>query len=324
MSILTVTRRIYPGVLRDVYARLSVAVCLLALASGSVYAAQLVQHTVLEQGHPIAVWEKSPGKLNETSISNKTIVLIHGRTWSSLPDFDLQVEGEDLSLMDGLVASGYRVFAIDLRGYGATPRDQSGWNTPDKAARDTRAVLKWIVMQTGAPPTLFGWSNGSLVAQLAAQRWPELVSGIILFGYPADPDMDPGKLPEPPAKPARQTNTANNAASDFITPGTISQAAIDEYVRHSLAADPLRADWNELQQWGELNPALVTVPILLLQGEHDPLAPDDQQSKLFTRLGTADRQWITLPNSDHAALLESVRPYFIQAIVNFLERPMSE
>ena len=319
MAISISTKRIYPGVLRDVYARLSVAVCLLALAlpSGSVQAAQLVQHAVVAQGHPIAVWEKSPGK------SIGTIVLIHGRTWSSLPDFDLQVTGEDLSLMDGLVAGGYRVFAVDLRGYGATPRDQSGWNTPDKAARDTRAVLKWVAMQAGAPPALFGWSNGSLVAQLVAQRWPELVSDIILFGYPADPGMDPAKLPQSPAKPARKANTASNAASDFITPGTISPAAIDEYVRHSLAADPVRADWNQLQQWGELNPALVTVPVLLLQGEHDPLAPDDHQSRLFTRLGTADRQWITLPNSDHAALLENVRPYFIQAIINFLERPVS-
>ncbi len=241
-----------------------------------------------------------------------------------MPDFDLQVEGEDLSLMDGLVAEGYRTFALDLRGYGATPRDDSGWNTPDKAAGDTRAVLEWVATETGAPPALFGWSNGSLVSQLVAQRWPELVSEVILFGYPADPDRDVSQLPQAPSQPAREPNTASNAASDFITPGTISQAAIDEYVRHSLTADPVRVDWNQLQQWGELDPTKVTVPVLLLQGEHDPLAPDAHQLKLFTRLGTAERQWITLPNSDHAALLESVRPYFIRSIVNFLERPVND
>lgn len=36
------------------------------------------------------------------------------------------------------------------------------------------------------------------------------------------------------------------------------------------------------------------------------------------------RTWSSLPNADHAALLESVRPYFINAIVNFLERPVND
>jgi alpha-beta hydrolase superfamily lysophospholipase len=74
--------------------------------------AELKRHTVMSDGHPMALWEKSAGDASEA------ILLVHGRTWSALPDFDLRVEGEDLSLMDGLVAEGYAVFAVDLRGYG--------------------------------------------------------------------------------------------------------------------------------------------------------------------------------------------------------------
>jgi pimeloyl-ACP methyl ester carboxylesterase len=299
---------------RDVLTRLAAGILWCVLAAYA-QAAQLQQHTVSSDNHPIAVWEKSPA--NPVG----AIVLIHGRTWSALPDFDLQVDGEELSLMDGLVDEGYQVYAIDLRGYGATPRDDSGWNTPDKAAHDTRAVLEWIIETTGARPAVLGWSNGSLVTQLAAQRWPHLFSDIILYGYPADPAMDISKFPQMPADPPRQANTAENAASDFITPNTISEAAIAEYVRHSLAADPIRVDWNQLRQWGELNPAKVSVPVLLIQGEHDPLTPDENQARLFTGLGTADRQWLTLPNSDHAALLETAQVRFIQSIVDFLQRP---
>jgi hypothetical protein len=51
--------------------------------------APLQHHTVTVDGHPMAVWEKSPPQ------ARGTIVLLHGRTWSSLPDFDLQVKGED-------------------------------------------------------------------------------------------------------------------------------------------------------------------------------------------------------------------------------------
>lgn len=80
--------------------------------------APLQRRTVIADGHPIAVWGKSARGATEA------ILLVHGRTWSALPDFDLQVEGEALFLMDGLVSEGYAVFAVDLRGYGETPRDE--------------------------------------------------------------------------------------------------------------------------------------------------------------------------------------------------------
>lgn len=59
------------------------------------------RHTVTSDGHPMAVWEKRP------PAPRAAVVLLHGRTWSALPDFDLQVPGESLSLMDELVEMGY-------------------------------------------------------------------------------------------------------------------------------------------------------------------------------------------------------------------------
>ena len=98
-----------------------------------------IEHAVEVDGHPMAVWEKSVAE------PKGHILLHHGRTWSSLPDFDLQVPGEELSLMDGFNALGYSVWALDARGYGKTPRDNTGWNTPDRAALDLAAVLDWLL-----------------------------------------------------------------------------------------------------------------------------------------------------------------------------------
>ena len=100
----------------------------LLLTSITVLATDPVQHTVESNGHPMTLWEKS--------VSNPKghILLLHGRTWSSLPDFDLQVEGENLSLMDGFNELGYSAWALDARGYGQTPRDPCGSITPDTAA----------------------------------------------------------------------------------------------------------------------------------------------------------------------------------------------
>ena len=275
--------------------------------------AALVQHIVEVDGHPISVWEKS------AVASKQAVLLVHGRTWSAVPDFDLQVEGEDLSLMDGLVAEGYATYAIDLRGYGSTPRDSTEWATPDRSAKDIAAVIQWISEQKPwhTKPHLFGWSMGSTLSQLMAQRKPDALSSLTLFGYWRDSDL---VFPEEPAAspvPQKLTNTAAAAASDFITPGSISQKAIDAYVAACLEADPVKTDLRRYDQFNELDPAKVQVPTLVLQGELDPIAPTEYQAKLFSRLGHGHKQWIVVKGGDHAAFMETPRAYFIQSLVNF-------
>lgn len=263
-----------------------------------------------DDGFQLAMWRKAPRQ------PRRSVLLVHGRTWSGRPDFDLQVPGESRSFMDALVAQGYAAYAIDLRGYGATPRDATGFNTPERAAADVAAALRAI----GGRPVLFGWSRGSMISHLASQRTPELMSAVILFGYPGDPDR---KVPEQaePETPARKPTTAEAAAEDFIAPGAITQRAIAAYAQAALAADPVRADWRHETEWNALSPAAVHVPVLLLQAELDPLAKTDAQARLFTRLGTTDRQWVVIPGGDHAALLEDTAPRMIEAIRAFIDRP---
>lgn len=278
----------------------------------------LIRHTVDSDGHPMALWEKSP----QDPIG--VVLLLHGRTWSTLPDFDLQLPGEELSLMDGLVARGFTTYGLDQRGYGETPRDETGWLTPRRAASDVANVLSWIQAERGDRelPYLFGWSYGSMIAQLTVQRLPDRVAGVILFGYPFDPGAEIAARDDP-SEPPRVPTTAEAAASDFLIEGSISQAAIDAYVKAALKSDPIRADWRKLEEWMELDPGLVTVPTLLLQGEFDPFAKTESQEKLFTRLATTDREWIVIPGADHAAFLETPRAYFLDVMVDFMTRHTS-
>jgi pimeloyl-ACP methyl ester carboxylesterase len=295
--------------------------CFLLLLATTALGQQLpettaIRHTVDADGHPIAVWAKGPAD------PKGAIVLIHGRTWSGLPDFDLQLPGEDLSLMDGLGEHGYATYAIDLRGYGGTPRDETGWLSPDRAVQDVIRVLEWVGETAASEnrPVLFGWSLGSMVAQLTVQRRPDLVSDVIFFGYPLNVGI---RIPleEDPEAPLRAPTTAEGAASDFITEGSISPGAIDRYVEVALAADPIRTDWYRSHEWMALDPVQVTVPTLLLQGEFDIYSPTEQQMMFFALLGASDKQWVVIPGGDHAALLEKPRPYFISAMVNFIGRP---
>ncbi|NAS31582.1 alpha/beta fold hydrolase [Flavobacteriaceae bacterium R38] len=273
----------------------------------------LEKHTVNSDGHPIAVWGK------KVKNSKGAILFVHGRTWSGVPDFDLQVEDEELSLMDGMIEKGYTTYAIDLRGYGGTPRDETEWLTPNKAAKDVNVVLKWIAERERKEVHLFGWSMGSTVSLLASQQNAADIASLTLFGFWMDLDAEIAEDPED--KPLDKTvNTAEAAASDFITPGSISQKAIDAYVKMALEADPIRVDWRDMNEFKAIDPSKIELPVLILQGELDPIAPTERQTKLFTRLKTADKSWVVISGGDHAAFMETPRPHFISAFTGFINR----
>ena len=275
----------------------------------------LEHFTVMSDGHPLAVWARRP------AAPKGAILLVHGRTWSGLPDFDLQVSGESRSVLANLAIRGYAAYAIDLRGYGRTPRDRTGWLTPLRAADDVSAALAWIAAKEKLParPVLLGWSIGSMVAQLAAQRRPELLSALVLYGYPFSPGDSIDADPDSTSRPARQRNTKEGAASDFISPGVTSPRMVAAYVKAALKADPILTDWRFADQFNALDPARVTIPTLVLQGERDP-EPQAALQRLFTGLGTAQKSWVTLQGGDHAALLEDTRPLFADAVVSFIGR----
>lgn len=268
-----------------------------------------------DDGHTLVLWEKS------AAAPRGAILLLHGRTWSSLPDFDLQVAGEQRSTMDALVAEGYATYALDLRGYGETARDKTGWNTPNRAAADLAVALKWIADRGEHTPAVLGWSLGSLTAQQVAQQHPQLVSALVLYGYPRGVKHRYRTKVPASASPPRRKTTANAAAADFIAPGQISKVGADAFVQSALRSDPVRADWRAMGQWSVLDPAKVKVPTLLIHGELDPYARPNRQAKVFAALGHADRTWVIVAGGDHAAHLEDTGPRFIHAVVSFLQRP---
>jgi pimeloyl-ACP methyl ester carboxylesterase len=277
----------------------------------------LRRHTVDADGHPIAVHSKRPAR------ASAAVVLIHGRTWSGLPDFDLQVPGADVSLMDGLAAAGVAAYAVDLRGYGATPRDATGFLTPTRAVADVTAVLRFVARdaaEAGASgrPILLGWSMGALVSALTVQTDPSLVGGLVLYGYPCR--ATPVPAAKDPVSPKRAANTAEAAASDFITPGSVSRAVVDGFVAAALQADPVRADWRGGAEWDAIRFAELRVPVLVIHGERDPVTDRGCMAARFAELHDVDRRWQILAGSDHAAHLETSAGRFLNAVLEFVGR----
>jgi pimeloyl-ACP methyl ester carboxylesterase len=269
-----------------------------------------------DDGHRLVLWEKRP-----SSIPKGEIVLLHGRTWSALPNFDLHVLGRQVSVMDALVAKGYAVYALDQRGYGATRRDPSGWLTPERAAADADAVTDWVAARApnARRPALLGYSRGSATVMLAAQRHPEKLSTLIMYG-PYHNVTSPPEVPEEPASPPREATTSEGAGEDFLTPDSTPAGVKEAYVRAALRYDPIRVDWRHEEQFNALDPAMIITPTLIIHGEFDPYASGAGLPTFVTRLAGVDRAWVVLAGSDHVAHLERTAA-FVQAVTSFLERP---
>lgn len=274
--------------------------------------------TVQADGHPLAVWARLP------ATPRATILLIHGRTWSSRPDFDLHVPGLQRSVLQSLADRGIAAYAVDLRGYGETPRDASGYNTPSRAAADVGDVLKWITARHPGldKPALLGWSNGGVVAQLVAQRVPALVSSVTLFGYTPDTEYHIAPPIQTVPKVAPKTrNTADGAASDFITPQVTPPAVITAFVAAALDSDPILAEWKDDQEWNALRAERMFVPLLLIHGANDPGVSSSAAGAFLAAVRSPAKSYVVLPLADHCAQLEDTHDAFISAVVEFITRP---
>lgn len=275
-----------------------------------------IKHAVVVDGHQLAVWQR-----NGAPAGAPKILLIHGRTWSSLPNFDLRVAGEERSFMEALGRAGLDVFAVDLRGYGATPRDPSGFLTPDRAVADVAAVIAWMQQRDARKSATYvlGLSRGAMIAAMVAQKHPDKLAGIVLLGFGFDPDVQAAPSPSG-VRPGRVRNTADAAASDFVTRDAYTGATLSAFVRAALQHDPVLADWRDEHQFNAFAPARVQVPVLLVHGDRDPQASMAIGTKLFNRFGTPDKWWVILPGADHAAHLEKSAPHLVRTVVSFTRR----
>jgi pimeloyl-ACP methyl ester carboxylesterase len=276
----------------------------------------LEHFTVQSDGHPMSLWARRPAS------PRGSVLFVHGLTWSGRPDFDLQVPGLQRSVLASFAAQGYAAYAIDLRGYGETPRDSTGWLTPRRASADVSNVLAWIAQQHPRlpNPALVGWSRGACISMLTAELKPGMMSALVLFGFVFDPELSFADT-EVPAEPERQKNTAESAASDFITPEVTPSIVIKSFVDQALKADPIRIDLKGDGEYNALKPDRVKVPTLVLFGEKDPGIVMTDAGKFFAQLATPDRQMVVLPGADHAAQLEDTHDRWVAAIINFLNRP---
>jgi pimeloyl-ACP methyl ester carboxylesterase len=197
---------------------------------------------------------------------DNVVVFVHGATFPSTPDFDLQFQ--DYSWADWMVRHGWVVYMFDVRNYGGSSREAAMAQPPLEnrpvsrsylAVRDIGSVVDHIRLKTHVDRvSLIGWSWGAMTAgyyaSLHSERLKKLVLYAPLYNFPEHTNLGAGSGNQNKRRPsdfAYQTMGAYRlgtaAASTARWDGEIpladksqfrDPAVVDAFNSAALATDP--------------------------------------------------------------------------------------
>lgn len=278
----------------------------------------------------------------------RTLVMVHGATFSSASLFDVAVGGA--SFMDVLAEAGYDVWAVDARGYGGSTRPPEMSRPPEggmpltpaqTAVADLGAAVDFVRRHRGvARVGVLGMSWGATVAGTFASKAGDQVEKLVLvtpLWLSETPlRIDPGgplgafRAVDPQAYGAAWLAAAPEHARQALIP----EGWFDAWVEATLATDPdspvagtVRAPTGAVQDvrdhWTAgkplYNPAAITCPVLLVCAEWDVDVRFDMAHDLFTRLTSASyTRLVEVGQGTHMLLMERNRWQAFDAVVAFL------
>ena len=233
----------------------------------------------------------------------KPIVFLHGwpDSWFSF------------SRVLPLLPPSLNAIAVDQRGYGESDRPESGYRIEDLAA-DAIALLDTLEIERA---TFAGHSFGTFVARQAALAHPDRISALVLIGtgfstanavtreLQASLRDLPDPIPEAFAREFQQSTIHHPVPADFFA----------RLVQESLKLPPRL--WRvlidrllEYDDTGQL--AELTLPTLLLWGDHDGLFSRDDQDRF--RAAMPSSELMVFPETGHCPNWE--RPEEVAAAIS--------
>ena len=260
------------------------------------------------------------------------LFLIHGSSTSSRASYDLSVPGHgEYSLMDKFAEYGYDVWTMDCENYGRSSRTQGNANIAD-GVEDLKAGSELIVRETGQQKMhIFGESSGALRAGGFAMARPERVNRPIFSGFTYTGEGSPtladrGKQLEFYRTHNRRPRDRNMIRSIFTRdkPGTSDMAVAEAQADAELQFGNEIPTGTYLDMTSNLpivDPLKVHAPVMILRGEYDGIATEQDLLNLFQKLPNSDRQFTILPGIAHSVVLGLNRQLTWHAIRSFLEPP---
>lgn len=260
------------------------------------------------------------------------LFLVHGSSFSGPSGFDLHVPGKpDYSLMEKFANYGFDVWTLDHEGYGRSDRTD-GNSAIAEGVRDLAAGMAVVTRETGAASAAFyGSSSGALRAAAFADAHPDRVKRLALDAFVWTGKGSP-TLKER-AKKLDQWKASNTRPVDrpFFhsifnrdMPGTSEEGVADALADLELElcdAVPTGTYYDMCANLPVCDPTKVTCPVLIIRGEHDGIATEEDLLAYFKALPNGDKQFIVIPGGAHVSFLGVNRARFWHVLHDFLTMP---
>jgi pimeloyl-ACP methyl ester carboxylesterase len=162
--------------------------------------------------------------------------------------------------IEALAAASFRVIAIDSRGLGKSTNTGTSM-TYEMMADDVVAVLDALHIQSAAA---VGWSDGGIISLDLARRYGNRVTKVVAFGA--------NHTPAPDGQDREETQTFKEAKADSALFWPMRRM----YERESPTPQRWAEQFKQEQRmaftqpnWSLAQLGAITVPVLLINGEHD-------------------------------------------------------
>lgn len=278
------------------------------------------------------LFRKRVGAPSPNEAPKPVFFLVHGSSFSGPTGFDLHVPGKpDYSLMEKFAEYGFDVWTMDHEGYGKS--DSTDGNSPiAEGVRDLKAAMEVVERETGQTSIAFyGSSSGALRAAAFAEMYPNHASSLILDAFVWTGNDAPTLIER--AKKMDQWTASNMRAVDreffrsIFTrdmPGTSEDGVADALADTELAICNQVPTGTYVDMCSKLpvcDPTKIKCPVLIIRGEHDGIATEEDLLNYFNLLPNRNKQFAIIAGQAHVSHLGVNRARFWHVVHRFLTMP---
>jgi pimeloyl-ACP methyl ester carboxylesterase len=280
----------------------------------------------------LAMYRKRVGAPTTGETPKPVLFLVHGSSSAALSNFDLAVPGAgEYSLMNVFARHGFDVWSMDFEGYGRSTVTEGNSDIQSGVA-DLAAATEIVSRETGQQRVhLWGQSSGALRAGAFAAAYPDragrLVLGSLTYTGRGSPTLtERAKRVEFYRTHNRRPRDIEMLRSIFTRdhPGTGDPRvaeAMAEAERPYGDTVPTGTYLDMTANLPVVDPTRIQSPVLVVRGEYDGIAIDEDVLDFYQKLPNSDRQFAILPGLAHSLHLGINRHVTWHVVHAFLSQP---